>query len=323
MSMLVSFSVWALDTVDEAALENQLKTEGLGGWVHGVNTSESLFVFTWRSSKNFFVNEQFPAVGENEKINQSMKSWKRHDYVVIKGEFIKNKSPQKHILIKEIVKHEVWGGPGSDLTYEYDKTAMDEILKQTELVCKVHFVSPDGKILVIEYKDIILPVFNPNPELSLGLFREDKIKITYQLSALPPAPQHLMIDVKAKAPIEVLQKIADGHGKPIVIEGSLVMFPKSPQINFDVFALRQMDGDIQRNYTLVNFTDPDLFQKIRQKLADAWEKNKKFAEYDRNKFIIRKLVIRAEGTKNVIDPGQANPQVLLNSVDDVKVISEP
>lgn len=322
--ILFSEISFAQEDADLVEIEKQLQGGGLGGWVHGINASQSIFVFTWRSSNNFFVNKQFPITTEKKDLEEQIKKWRRHDYVVIKGEFVKHGSPQKHIMVTSIEKHEVWAGLGSNLNYEYDKKALSEVLAQNELVFKVHYASPDGKALVLEYKDLIIPVFNKKmPELTTGLYRDDKLKIKYIASDEPFAPQHLKVDISAARPVEVLERIVEGHGLPFEHTGELIMFPKSPQILFDVFALKQTDGTIERQYTLVNFEDPDLFKKIREKLTLAWEKNKSDAVYSRNKFVNPKLIVRARGIKNVVDPSQANPQILLNSVDDIEIVSAP
>ena len=65
--------------------------------------------------------------------------------------------------------------------------------------------------------------------------------------------------------------MVDHHGKPFEADGSLVRFPKSPQIITDVFALQVIDADnVSREYTLLNF-DPAIFTKIHDKLSAAWK----------------------------------------------------
>ncbi|MGZ3706939.1 MAG: hypothetical protein ACXVA8_13000, partial [Bdellovibrionota bacterium] len=109
------------------------------------------------------------------------------------------------------------------------------------------------------------------------------------------------------------------HGKPAALDGELVLFPKSPEIIFNVFALLQhLDNGLTRQYTLVNFDDPALFKKIREKLQAEWDKFPAYVN-GRNKLVSTKVRVRAKGTFNEIDPGQANPQILLKSVDDVEL----
>jgi hypothetical protein len=121
--------------------------------------------------------------------------------------------------------------------------------------------------------------------------------------------------------VKVLESITSLHGKPAVIEGALIMFPKSPEIIFNVFAVQQeLQSGLKRQYTLVNFEDPAAFAKIREKLQAAWDKHKGETVNGRNKLVSLRIKVKATGTFNEVYPNQANPQILLKSAASVEII---
>lgn len=304
--------------VDLQCIEEQLKTTGLGGWVHASVQDQLLMVFTWRRPGNFFVNVQLPMASKDPVILQQLSELNRHDQIVIKGEFFKNEAPIKHINVTELKIVKPYQGLSGD--YEYDADLPKEIMSQTRMIAKVHIVANGGRVLVVETGDRVFPVFNEKPELVKDLFRNDKIELNYRVRLLPQRPSHLELDTTHAEPVRVIEEIAQGHGQPFTLTGPLVMFPQSPQIKFNVFAIRQEDNDgIRRNYTVVNFSDFELFEKIRMKLQEAWTANEPSATYDRNKFINRKIMVTVKGTKNLVSPVQANPQILPDRIEDIEI----
>jgi hypothetical protein len=304
--------------IDMQCLETQLKGEGLAGWVHAAVKDQLMLVFTWRRPGNFFVNVQLPMASKDPKIVEQIANLRRHDRILIRGEFFKNEAPIEHINVTELKVLEAYQGPEED--YAYDPALPAEIMNGSSLVGKVHIVANGGRVLVVEVGDRVYPVFNDKPELVAGLFRNDKIAIDYNVQFLPMRPSHLELDTASADPVRVLERIEDGHGTEITLTGPLVMFPESPQIKFNVFALRVEDSDqVQRNFTIVNFADFDLFFAIRDKLQEAWDKHIATMTYDRNKFINRSVMLTVRGTKNVVSPDQANPQIMPASLDDVEI----
>lgn len=304
--------------VDLECIENQLKGTGLGGWMHASVQDQQMFVFTWRRPGNFFVNLQFPMSSEDPEILKQILQLKRHDQIVIRGEFFKNEAPLKHINVTELSVVKAYTGPSED--YQYDPDLPNEILNNTSLIAKVHIVANGGAVLVVETGDRVIPVFNSKPDLVRDLFRNDKIEIQYKVRIFPHRPTHLELDVAAALPVRVMEEIAQGHGEEFTISGSLVMFPESPQIKFNVFAVRQEDSDgIRRNFTVVNFQDINLFFKIKDELQKAWDSASQHAQYDRNKYINRRIKVTAKGTKNLVAPDQANPQVVPDKLEDVTI----
>lgn len=305
--------------IDMECIGAQLQGEGLGGWVHASVDDQMMFVFTWRRPGNFFVNVQIPMSSKDPAIIQRLLELRRHDRILIKGSYYKNEAPIKHINVSELKVVEAYDGVQED--YQYDQALPNKILSGTSVIGKVHIVANGGSVLVVEVGDRVYPVFNKKPELVKDLYRNDKIEIQYYVSFFPTRPPHLELNVAAKEPVRVIEEIAVGHNQQITLKGPLVMFPKSPQIIFNVYALRTADADgVQRNYTLVNFSDFDLFKALREKLEEAWNKMSASAKYDRNKYINYNIMIEATGTKNVVDPVQANPQILINDLKDLKIM---
>ena len=102
------------------------------------------------------------------------------------------------------------------------------------------------------------------------------------------------------------------------------MFPKSPEIQFNVFAVQQpLPSGLTRQYTLVNMVDPGVFSQIRAKLQKAWDSYPKSYVNGRNKLVSTKIQVKASGVINDVDPSQANPQILLKSADDIQIIELP
>ncbi|MCB0378565.1 MAG: hypothetical protein KDD33_08745 [Bdellovibrionales bacterium] len=306
------------DPIDYQLIEEQLTGEGLGGWVHAAAKDQQVFVFTWRHPDNFFINVQLPLMADDLTVWQKIGELKRHDYVVIKGKFADNGAPIKHLQVSEIVDIKKYEGPSGDYNYKTD--LVTELQGKTEMIAKVHIVTDGGAAVVVEYGDRVIPVFNSKPALAANLYRNDKILLKFRMRAEPNRPIHLNVDTSQDEPIKVLEAIVDGHDTMIRLCGPLVMFPKSPQIKFNVYALRTEDFDsIRRNYTIVNFTNIELFMKIREKLEEAWNSKADSAVYDRNKFINRKIMVCASGKKNVVDPTQANAQVMPEALEDVEL----
>ncbi len=306
------------EEIDMGCIEEQLTTSGLGGWVHASVKDQLLLVFTWRRPGNFFINVQLPMFSKDPVILEKLSQLRRHDQIFIKGEFFKNDAPINHINVTELEVVKAYDGPLDQ--FEYDPKLPDSITSGNKLIGKVHIVANGGSVVVVEVGDRVFPVFNEKPELARDLYRNDKIELSYNVQFLPQRPSHLSVDTEAPEPIRVLEKIVEGHGEPIVLTGPLVMFPESPQIIFNVFALRTEDQEgVSRNFTIVNFDDFNLFFAIREKLQKVWDEQAATSEYDRNKYINRKIQVTVTGTKSVVSPNQANPQVVPIAIEDVKI----
>lgn len=304
--------------LDLSELGRRLRSEGLVGRIHGSVSERDLWVFTYRKPDDFFSHYEFPLVPESEELVQKLSALRRHDQVWIKGQIIENRAPLAHILVAELEVRERWDTERPP--YSYDAQLPEELLARNEAAFRVHAVVNEGRVLVLEYKDSIVPVFVSQPQQTASLHRGDKIRLRYVVRAYPDRPTHLQPDPAVAQPLTVERSILEGHGTPVTREGYLVLFPKSPQIAFDVYALQEVDSDgLTLEYTLVNFDDVGTFRAIREKLAAFWNAHADRSVVGRNKLVNRALRVRATGLLNVQDQNQANPQILLSNPDAVSV----
>lgn len=142
-----------------------------------------------------------------------------------------------------------------------------------------------------------------------------------KLLSIPHQPAHVSVDFTKSEPIKVIDKLVEWHGKEGSVVGTLVLFPKSPQVQFNVFALQIADDNgVKREITLVNFEDPKVFEAIRDKLQDLWDRKPQNIVNARNKYLNLNVTLKATGTFNVVDPGQANMQILLKGPESLEVV---
>jgi hypothetical protein len=307
--------------IDVNELEKELTTTGLHGWLHGAAGDFDQFVFTWRDPKDFFTYMEFSLVVKDAQLMQQLHSMKRHDEVVIHGVFKDNPSPQKHIELHDLTVVKPYESGVSAPPYHRVAKLPDDLLGKSELDGVVHAVAAQGGILVIEYKDAVVPVFVENNQYTQNLYRGDKIHLHYTLLPFPKHPTHLTLDTSAAKPLVVTDSLVAQHGKKMTLEGILGFFPKSPEINMDVYSLQVTDAqNLKRNYTLVNLDDDQIFLAVQGKAAKLWQAGKATLEDGRNMYINRQIKLRVTGTVNEICPNQANPQISLSSVDDLVVL---
>ncbi len=302
--------------IDLAELEVKLKTEGLEGWIHAANAAAGLYVFTWRKPGDFFTNIQFPLIARSQTLRDEIKKLDRHDKIWVRGEFIQHEAPQKHIEAQEF---KILKKYAPEWEKDYGTAFPEELNDKTQIRAIVHAIANEGRIMVIEYKDSVIPVFVDRPELTKGLYRNDKIEIIYRVRKNPNRPKHLELNLESSEPLKVIERIVEKHAQTGSLEGSLIRFPASPQVLFDVFAIEVIDADgLKRNYTLVNFDDPEVFKKIREKLGQIWATDSQQASYARNKWVNRNIRVKATGVFNIQDPGQANAQILLTGPESLE-----
>jgi hypothetical protein len=301
-------------------VEEQLAQGGVEGWIHGAVAEQHEYVLTYRTPGQFFDYLEISLVARDEAVAKQLASFKRHDKVRVKGAYMAhNPSPQKHILVTsiELVKkyESAYEVPG----YQYQAKLPDDLLEKDSEIFLVHAIAGNGQILVLQYKDAVLPVFVKDGELTKNLYRGDLVKLRFKIRRRPQEPVHLTID--ETQPVEVLESIKELNGQKTTVEGALVLFPKSPEISFNVFAVRQsLQAGLDRQFTLVNFENPEIFEAVRAKLQKVWDEGGKEYVNGRNKLVSTKIRIRVTGTLNDVDPSQANPQLLLDSADAVQVI---
>ncbi|MBC7396537.1 MAG: hypothetical protein H7333_03760 [Bdellovibrionales bacterium] len=307
--------------VDLIQIEKDLAGNGVQGTIHGAVEAQGLYVFSYRSPTDFFDHVEMSLVSDDAELSHQLETLNRHDLVLIQGSFLKNPSPQKHILLSslKVVKKFDSGYPVDP--YHHEAVIPDELLHLNTAIFLVHAVAGDGHVLVTEYKDSIVPFYVKNAALTRNLFRNDLVKLKFVAQENPGQPLHLLLDDNDPSPLVVIESIQAIHGKPGTIEGALVLFPQSPEIIFNVFAVDQpLDGGLKRQYTIVNFEDPALFKAIRDALQAAWDRHAGEYVNGRNKLVSTRVWVRVSGVFNEVSANQANPQILVSSLADVKII---
>lgn len=297
-------------------LSEELTHTGLIGRIHGAADKSQMFVMSVREPNNFFNHREFSLLPNDRETINTLNQVNRHDLVCVRGDLLANPSPQKHITLNSIQILEPWMQPEGFEPYE--RVLPSELKEQTSFIGKVHAISEDGKVLVVEYQDSIIPIYVLATEYTQGLYRGDIIKLAYQIQEHPQRPVHLQLDNTVEQPLEILDAIAEWNGKKQTLTGNLVKFPQSPQLKFDVYAMEVDTQGIKRYFTLINFENMSEFQNIRQKLAKIWDDNLETAVSGRNMLINPEVTIEATGFTNIISPEQANPQILLDSAEQVQ-----
>ncbi len=305
---------------DLEAFKRQLANEGATLEVHGIDSVNKRYVATARSKSDFFDYQHFALLGATLELREKIKTFKRHDLVKVKGRIDGEKDrPFLHIVAESLDMLKAYD---HDIgTYEYKIKLPDDLLGQDNLIAKVHAQDPSGKKFVADYEGSILPVVVPagQQEVAKKLNRGDIIHFSFELRDKPKQVTHLNLKDEAGS-LEIIESVTAMHGKPVEYSGDLVLFPKSPQVRFNVFAFqRSMREGLTLEYTLVNFESPEVFMQIREKLQKAWDESPIEAKNDRNKLIKKGLRVTAKGIVNYQDPNQANPQIILKSPDDLMI----
>ncbi len=288
--------------------------------IHGIDVVNKRYVATARSKKDFFDYHHFALLGATQELRERIKTLKRHDFVKLKGRVDGEKDrPFLHIVADsvEMVKpfdHDIG-------TYEYKIKLPDDLIGRQSLIAKVHAQDPSGAKFVADYEGTVLPVIVPlgQQEVAKKLNRGDIIHFAFELREKPKQVTHLNLKDEAGS-LEILEPVTSMHGQSVEYSGDLVLFPKSPQVQFNVFAFqRPMREGLSLEYTLVNFDDTEVFRRIREKLQKAWDESPIEAKNDRNKLIKKGLKVMVKGIVNYQDPNQANPQIMLATPDDLQI----
>lgn len=316
-----TYNAEAYEGLEIANLSQELTNTGLIGRIHGAGETSQMFVMSVREPHNFFSHREFSLIPQDSEAKNVLSQLNRHDMVCVQGNLITNPSPQKHIALSSIQVLEPWAQPQGFAPYQRQTDIPAELTAQTSLIGKVHAIGEEGKILVVEYQDLVIPIFVSETEYTQGLYRGDIVKLTYQIQQSPQRPVHLQLDITASQPLKVIDAIAQWHEQPTTLTGSLVKFPQSPQLKFDVYAMEVDTQDIKRYFTLINFENTAEFDKIRQKLAKIWDAHATTAVSGRNMLINPQVTIEATGVGNIISPEQANPQILLENAEQVKQLT--
>lgn len=311
-------------------LEKMLQEKGIEGEIHAADAGNRQYVLTYREPKDFFSNIQVGMVSHKKEVLEFFEKMRRHDRVLVKGELFHRgeffpESPQPHIEVKSIELLKRYEPPAVAAQKFEKKTQLpDELKGKDQAEFLVHAVLGKGSFLVLEYKDNFVFVVVPDKTLTANLFRNDRISMRYTIQSFPIKPTHLELDTDrkdGKVPLKVLDSIKALHGKAYTQEGYLVRYPKSPQINRDIWAIEQENSQGNaRTFTLVNFKKAGEQARVDTKLKAWWDERLDGVVDGRNKLVNTKLKIRARGIMNVVDPNQANPQMQLEAKD-LKLLS--
>jgi hypothetical protein len=292
------------------------------GEIHGAYPALDQYVFTYRAADDFFDYVEVSLLPATPEVAERLASLRRHDRVRIEGVRAENRSAQMHVEVSSLEVVTKYQGSPEVPPYAHEASVPADLEGKESELFLVHAVNAGGAVLVVERGDVVVPVFVRRPELTRDLARNDVVRLRYEIRRRPDSPVHLEL-ADAERPVEVVSSVTALHDQPADIEGALVMFPRSPQVRFDVFAvLQELPGGTQRQYTLVNFDDPERFSAIREKLAAAWTAaGPDAAVSGRNKLISTKVRVRARGTFNQIDPNQANAQIVLDGPDAIEIVT--
>ncbi|HEX5046357.1 MAG TPA: hypothetical protein VFX89_04490 [Gammaproteobacteria bacterium] len=295
----------------------------LEGEIHGAYPDLNLYVLSYRNPKDFFDYVDVSLIAASPEVAAELAELHRHDRVRIEGSLADNRSQQRHVEVRSLDVVTKYEASPAIPPYEHQASIPDELAGKDNELFLVHAVNAGGAVLVVERKDGVLPVYVRRPELTRDLARNDVVRLHYVIRARPNRPVHLEL-ADVERPVEVVDSITALHGKPAMIEGPLVLFPKSPQVLFNVFAvLQELPGDAHRQFTLANFDDPDTFTAIRNKLQAAWDAAGPGAAVSgRNKLVSTKVRVRVTGTYNQIDPNQANAQIVLSGPDAIEIVAQ-
>ena len=291
------------------------------GEIHGAYPELRLYVFTYRNPEDFFDFLEVSLIATTPELATQLAGLRRHDRVRITGAIADNRSNQTHVELASLAVVNRYEATPAVPTYDHRASIPDELIGRNDALFLVHAIDAGGTVLVVEHEDVVLPVYVTRPELTRELARNDVVRLAYEIRAEPERPVHLQL-ADVEQPIEVVDSVMALHGKPASVEGPLVLFPKSPQVRFNVFAvLEDLPGGAQRQFTLVHFDDDETFAAIRSKAQAAWDAaGADGAVSGRNKLISTRVRVRVTGTYNEVDPNQANAQIILESAEALEIV---
>lgn len=139
------------------------------------------------------------------------------------------------------------------------------------------------------------------------------------MTRLPNAPAHLVLDETLEPALKVTDSIRARNGQKTRVVGFLALFPRSPLISRDTYAINVDQNGVQTSYSLVNFDDPELFAKLQRALEQAWKSDSSHITRGRNTFLNGRVSVAIEGKINMVSPSQANPQIIVDDFSALKI----
>jgi hypothetical protein len=342
--------------------ENLLKTfqtQGLKGRIHAAIPSQNLYLFTYRNPQNFFDSIYCSVLAQSSEAKSGLTKLHRNDGVILKGSQILFNNKLPHLLVESVEPYDFYTPSSNPLLlplHATDKPVENSAIKNhlTSPQIKsqqgyflVHAVLEGGQIVVLESSNreiLMLPIKSSSPLLKYtrSLWRGDAILISsYETLPFPPRPHHLKITGNPKHPekaIQVIDRVQNKHQQKITVEGRLILFPKSPLINRDVWAIESLETQRlktqsvidttspqfpPRYYTLVNFETQGLQIRIDEKLKTLWQNAPGHVEDLRHKYGKPNLIIKVSGRFNIVDPNQANAQLVISELNEISLKTIP
>lgn len=315
----------ARDAIELLDLADKLAGDGLDGWVHAAAAPFGEYVFTYRRPGDFFSHLEMAMIPANDEAKQFFSTIKRGDKIHVVGTLVNKISPLGHILVTSAAMVKEYKPVTPLPQYDYGQSLQglaDELKQDDVLYAVVHAQTATGGVLVLDYKNIVLPVFvtEENRETAKALYRGDVVGLAYTIRQSPQEPLHIETKAGVSNAIVTYDHMVWCNGQERTLTGELVLFEKSPQISQDVYALRNTDANgMQRNWTLVNFDDDAIWQAIKAKLTEAWKAHEDQVVNGRNQLLNPKIKVTATGRMNVVSPSQANPQIFLAGPDSIQI----
>ncbi|MBY0404930.1 MAG: hypothetical protein K2X66_13605 [Cyanobacteria bacterium] len=338
--------------------ENLLKTfqtQGLKGRIHAAIPSQNLYLFSYRNPQNFFDSIYCSVLAQSTGAKSVLTTLHRNDGVILKGSQILFNNQQPHLLVESVEPYDFYAPSSNPLIFPQNATekpienpSLQNSISSSPIKPQpgyflVHAVLEDGHIVVLESNNReiqMLPIKKRSPLLKYtrSLWRGDEIFIpSYAPLSFPPHPTHLKITGSLKHPekaIQIIDRIQKKHHKKITVEGRLILFPKSPLINRDVWAIECFEPQPlktlsvvnttspqfpPRYFSLVNFETQGLQSKIDEKLKTIWQNDPSQVEDLRHKYGKQNLFIKVSGRFNIVDSNQANAQLVITDLNEMSL----
>ncbi len=294
--------------------------------VHGSQSDQYLVLATLRRPKKFFQYRFLALIPEDREVAAKLTKLKRHDRIKIVGKMANFDQDPAHVNVKslEIVKKFDSQNSSKTRDYQYLKN-LGTLKEKNKADFLIHYISSDHRSLVLEYGNQIVLMKEKTGKVFAGRSRNDYVTIPFRVRKWPPTPLHLDFGNaetgSSVGKIKVHECISKIHKRKLEITGELVRFPKSPQLKFDVFAVAEkLENGSQRQYTLVNFENLELFEEIRKKAKKLWDSSSGKTIRQRNHFVKSGLYVKVVGKGNWVSKNQANPQILLDSTEGLQSV---
>jgi hypothetical protein len=307
------------ELVDWSYLQKALSGTGISGRIHGAVPELNQYIIVL--GQDLAAAVELPIYTHDPKVAEQMKKLHRNDLVTIKGKVVK-RSPINHLAVTALEVNEPFKTTFSGPHEKVEAKLPPELVDGSEIIATIHAAPRHGKVLVLDYKGRVLPLFLPEEgyDLTNEICRGDKVRIQYFYREMPEGvPPHLELDLSAQNPIDDFDKMLDQDEREVELEGLLTLHERNPVVTVDVFGLQVTDKlGLTRIYFIMNF-DPE----VRGKLQKLWEENRGSLIVGRNLEYNPKIRLKITGTVSSIrmfSSRQGNPQLYFDSWQAVTVL---